>query len=689
VTAPYISSIAREPKRRAPRPLSLQQLPDLDLIPTVVLTPESPPKDRLEAQRLVETLYSPHQHQSNTIQDGCGYVPEDCMYTVVPGQTNGGSNPPSITDEKPPHLIDDEKDSEATMMIYGNNTTITSTCLDIDPVLSGLNLPFGNSTSTNNSSVGEESGASTTVTQSSLSTGVLHFLRQSNDGNLSLATTTFCGFEQTILSPCDTTKPNSKSSTVLYTVNTKPLTCEYPFRKVFAKRKEFYESRESRDCDSPETSSKRLVWRPCNHACRRNSLCPDTNHCRLSSSSSSTTAKTSCDAAQVPRYFTVFANIQPFEAFSIRHDLQGQDESAVNPSAVNLMLSPDSAEPRKLIPDSQGIMYHSRVDLPDEGARAHLEVKVRRDGSTITTKRTGSSDCTSNEICVQLLDGGSTVNIQQSQVSLPVPSESSKLVRPTSLHIPGSKYATASPHSVGQGRGTSPLSVPRYNSLPNLKGVATEGVAGMGGWNYQSHPRDEEKRLAYTRALLSHQMEQLFKLESTLRAEKGEVQQLRQEVTDLEVKWKRRCIKSQPAFAETGVKQLEKDIDSLRGECGQMSERVTNLTGGAVVGETSINYSHYLNRKPSVPGPIRVVPASHTSLNLPTTPTPPTNLGTAIHDMSSNPMDDAEGSQWSCSQCTFSNHPSLDTCEICNMPRINIGYSSAALEDGSMKHIVL
>ena len=31
------------------------------------------------------------------------------------------------------------------------------------------------------------------------------------------------------------------------------------------------------------------------------------------------------------------------------------------------------------------------------------------------------------------------------------------------------------------------------------------------------------------------------------------------------------------------MKQLEKDIDSLRGECGQMSERVTNLTGGAGV----------------------------------------------------------------------------------------------------------
>ena len=44
------------------------------------------------------------------------------------------------------------------------------------------------------------------------------------------------------------------------------------------------------------------------------------------------------------------------------------------------------------------------------------EVKVERDGSVITTKRTGTSDTTSNQISVRLLDGGNRVNIHQSQV---------------------------------------------------------------------------------------------------------------------------------------------------------------------------------------------------------------------------------------------------------------------------------
>ena len=61
----------------------------------------------------------------------------------------------------------------------------------------------------------------------------------------------------------------SRCKTVLYTVNRKPIICENPFRKVFAARKEFYQSREQRDKISPETSSKKLIWRHNNHNCKR------------------------------------------------------------------------------------------------------------------------------------------------------------------------------------------------------------------------------------------------------------------------------------------------------------------------------------------------------------------------------------------------------------------------------------
>ena len=36
-----------------------------------------------------------------------------------------------------------------------------------------------------------------------------------------------------------------------------------------------------------------------------------------------------------------------------------------------------------------------------------------------------------------------------------------------------------------------------------------------------------------------------------------------------------------------------------------------------------------------------------------------------------------EEKQWSCSECTFLNHPALQTCEECDMPRIVLGTREA------------
>ena len=87
------------------------------------------------------------------------------------------------------------------------------------------------------------------------------------------------------------------------------------------------------------------------------------------------------------------------------------------------------------------------------------------------------------------------------QVSQPIAEKRAE--RPASLHLPAAHhppppYATMRPQSLCQGLGASPLASPRYNSLPNLKGLVYE-QGGAGTWAYQSHPRDEEKRLAYTR----------------------------------------------------------------------------------------------------------------------------------------------------------------------------------------------
>merc|ERR1719431_967213 len=103
--------------------------------------------------------------------------------------------------------------------------------------------------------------------------------------------------------------------------------------------------------------------------------------------------------------------------------------------------------------------------------------------------------------------------------------------------------------------------------------------------------------------------------------------------------------------AESGRLQL--DIGDLRGSCDLMVKRVTEMTGGKVpLGEDSIrDYKPYLSQEP-----------------VPEAPHCDTAKGRANPAASTRP-----DHRWSCSECTFANHPSLTTCEMCEMPRITMG----------------
>jgi len=181
------------------------------------------------------------------------------------------------------------------------------------------------------------------------------------------------------------------------------------------------------------------------------------------------------------------------------------------------------------------------------------------------------------------------------------------------------------------------------------------------------------------RALLTHQMEQLFKLEEELRQDKKDMLTVRADVQQLENSLKRQELKSQGHPAKrvyVEVRQLEHDIHSLRGLCDDMSKKVTNLTGGKVpLGETSINFENYLSQQThAVPDSTDASSdMSSVSCSLPNPNQPSTNSNHNSLNSSDFSGTSSEEGKWSCSECTFSNHPSLDTCEICEMPRITIG----------------
>jgi len=165
----------------------------------------------------------------------------------------------------------------------------------------------------------------------------------------------------------------------------------------------------------------------------------------------------------------------------------------------------------------------------------------------------------------------------------------------------------------------------------------------------------------FNKALLSHQLEQLFKLERELRQERQEMGAVKADVQEMEMKVKQQAfsLHSQSTKVQQAgeVRRLNSAIGDLRGACDSMVKKVTTLTGGKVpLGEDSIkDYKPYLSQD--------TVPDS-----------PHCDTGAAVSRIEQPPVSETlDEGRWNCSECTFANHPSLATCEICEMPRITMG----------------
>merc|ERR1711983_101401 len=77
----------------------------------------------------------------------------------------------------------------------------------------------------------------------------------------------------------------------------------------------------------------------------------------------------------------------------------------------------------------------------------------------------------------------------------------------------------------------------------------------------------------------------------------GEVDGIKENIKSMEKELKKQEIMMKahaPKLVHVEVKQLETAIDNLRGDCDEMSKKVTHLTAGKVpLGETSINFENY------------------------------------------------------------------------------------------------
>ncbi|XP_076249902.1 TAK1-associated binding protein 2 isoform X2 [Rhynchophorus ferrugineus] len=136
---------------------------------------------------------------------------------------------------------------------------------------------------------------------------------------------------------------------------------------------------------------------------------------------------------------------------------------------------------------------------------------------------------------------------------------------------------------------------------------------------------------------------------------------MRQEVNELEKKRQQAAERRTVAEIE---KQLQKEIKHLTVQCKQLAEL--------------FDKEFYENIYTGPTGPLVTQPFNNPRPQM-TRRLPPNRL---LYQAPHLPIQEIEGPKWNCSLCTFLNHPDLDKCEQCEMPRVYHGRNSYLAVDG-------
>ncbi|XP_033740374.1 TGF-beta-activated kinase 1 and MAP3K7-binding protein 2-like isoform X2 [Pecten maximus] len=184
----------------------------------------------------------------------------------------------------------------------------------------------------------------------------------------------------------------------------------------------------------------------------------------------------------------------------------------------------------------------------------------------------------------------------------------------------------------------------------------------------------------YISALLLFQKERMSKLKLDLESELRKLAKIRNEVTQMEKnmldRTRTRNLNFSPHLED--VARLRGHNMKLQAEIQVMTREVDMYNNGQTplgVLDPLEQQNFFQNMNPGQRGSIYSRPPAPT----PTSETPPP-IPPRIHHVPPPPPPqplttsgdlDGDGEQWNCSACTFLNHPALNKCECCEMPRMN------------------
>lgn len=199
----------------------------------------------------------------------------------------------------------------------------------------------------------------------------------------------------------------------------------------------------------------------------------------------------------------------------------------------------------------------------------------------------------------------------------------------------------------------------------------------------------------YTRALLKFQREKMENLKQDLESELRKLIKTRSEVKQMEKNMlerkKNKSYNQQPLEDVTRLREinrrLQADIQVMTREIDMYNNGQTPL--GVLDPLEQQNFYKNMNTGPQ--GSIYSRPPPQTPSRETPPPIPPrtpiTGPTTALVPPAPPPQplqdSDGDGEPWNCSACTFLNHPALNKCECCEMPRMNASPPST----GSVRHV--
>ncbi|KAH0946717.1 hypothetical protein HN011_000526 [Eciton burchellii] len=239
------------------------------------------------------------------------------------------------------------------------------------------------------------------------------------------------------------------------------------------------------------------------------------------------------------------------------------------------------------------------------------------------------------------------------------PGPPSQLPRPTTMSAPNTPSIPSTTNIVPT------CSLPTTPSGPATNNSVIAPPSSLVAEHMQTTSDQNRSPLSqvaeHQRKLVAEQLARKERLAKELRAEKGRLEAMKKEVQALT-----RPVDPSVSPQELKVK-LRSEIYQLQVECDRLADEVDQWSDRRVpLGET--NEEFYQGIYTGQPLPTRL-------LNPPPLPSQPPAWRP---QQSADDREERSEPSWVCTMCTFDNHPLMNKCEECDMPRLlNPGGSSA------------